>query len=123
MRDTEHFKRHLSVETQIDGKRTGLVEIEDPFHTTTVNVGWSFWDWFKMIFQKKEMVVRVKVRGDDVAIGRWFQGADICEHCQRARIDLPGVHRSKSGYEHGDERWCENCHNEEPVQSIAQTLS
>jgi hypothetical protein len=109
MRNTEHFKKHLSISTEIDGKRTSQVYVEDPFHTTTVTIGWSFLDWFKMIFQKKECVVRVKVHSNGVSQGRWFRGADICEHCKSARIDLPGQHESKPGYEHGDERWCEDC--------------
>jgi hypothetical protein len=111
MRDTEHFKKHLSVRTQIDNKTTGNVPVEDPFHHTTVVVGWNFWDWLKMLFsRKREVEIRVKVCADGVAIGRWFQGADICEHCKRTRIDGLGQHAYKPGYEHADERWCEACY-------------
>jgi hypothetical protein len=116
MRDTEHFKRHLWVVTDVDCKDVRTVAVEDPFHTTHVIVGWTFWGWLRMLFsRKREIDVRVKVRADEVALGRWFQGADICEHCKRQRIDGPGQHKTKPGYEHGDERCCETCYYEKPI--------
>ena len=67
--------------------------------------------------------VRVHVRSNGVSQGRWFQGADICERCKRTRIDEPR-HGPKAdpGYHHGDERWCEGCYYEKPLDQIIQAL-
>ncbi len=72
--NTEYLKDHLFVVTEIDGKQIGKVPVEDPFHTTNVTVGWTFWEWLKMLFaQKRSIVVRVKVQSDRVAHDRWFR--------------------------------------------------
>lgn len=124
MRDTEHFKNHLFILTEIDGVQTDYQAIEDPFHTTRVIVGWNFWDWFKMLFKtKREVHIRVKIGSDGVSQGRWFQGADICERCKRTRIDGPGEHESKPGYEHGQERWCEKCYYQDGIPGIESKAS
>ena len=115
----ERMKNHLSVVTEVNGKEINEVPIEDPFHTTTVTheMEWSFWDWLKLIFKRKETVtLRVKVRSDGVSQGRWFQRAIICDKCRRNRIDdirHPVEH--DHGYHHGDERWCEACYYDHPI--------
>lgn len=117
MRGTDHFKKHMSVRVQVDGETTDNIPIEDPFHHTTVRVGISFWNWLKLLVKRpREIEVRVKIIHDGVALGRWFQGADICEKCKRARIDdaRHGPH-ADPGYHHGDERWCEACYYDYPI--------
>jgi hypothetical protein len=92
MRDTEHFKRHLEIVTETrvggvscDDRRS--VPAEDPFHHTRVTVTIGLLDWLKLLFGKREIEVRVHVKADGCAMGRWFQGKDICERCCRARLD------------------------------------
>jgi hypothetical protein len=124
MRDTEHFKKHLSIRVQVDGKTINDVPVEDPFHHSTIvhEIGW--WDLLRALFRGGYRVeIRVKVVSDGVSQGRWFQGADICERCKRARIDGPGQHETKPGYEHGDERWCEACYYKDPIPDMQNTLS
>lgn len=122
MRDTTHFKKHLSVVTYLDDKQIGNVPCEDPFHTTNVHIVTSFWERLRNLFTR-EIVVRVHIRSDGVAWGRWFQGADICEKCKVTK--LVG-HPTDPGYHHEDERWCEKCYYgiEEPsVASHAENSS
>jgi hypothetical protein len=125
MRDTEHFKKHLSLVTEINNEVISKVEIEDPFHHTKVFIYPTFWERVTLLFYRPRVIeVSVHVRSDGVSQGRWFQGADICEHCQRRRIDLSGAHPTKPGYEHSDERWCEACYYEYPVvKSVAHGLT
>lgn len=124
MRTTEHFRKHLSIRTQIDHETVGDVPVEDPFHHTTVVVDFTLWEWLKMLFTRPRQVeVRVKVVADGVAIGRWFQGADICENCKRTRIDGPGQHGTEPGYHHGPERWCEECYYKLPIEPVQQSAA
>lgn len=125
MRGTEHFKNHMSIRTQIDHRTISNVPIEDPFHHTTVIVTFSLWEWIKMMFRwQRQVEVRVKVCADGVAIGRWFQGADICEKCKRFRIDEP-LHGQNAdpGYHHGNERWCQACYYEVPIPNQTVGIS
>lgn len=117
MRDTEHFKNHLWLVTQTGDEPRKSVPIEDPFHTTRIEVElvWSFWDWLKMIFNRRERVkVLVKVQSDGCSQGRWFQGADICENCLRSRLT---GHSTKPGYESHGMRVCEDCYYERPIKT------
>src|SRR5208337_1217785 len=87
MRDTEHFKKHLSIRTQVDNKTVSNVPVEDPFHHTTVEHVVGFWDLLKALFRGSYRVeIRVKVCSDEVSQGRWFQDEDICECCKRPVI-------------------------------------
>jgi len=119
------MKRHLAIETRQDGKLLEpVVAVCDPFHRTKVVVGWSLWDWLKMLFRRdRSVTIEVRVRADGVAIKRWFQGQDTCEKCQDVKIGpLPGVHETEPGYHHGDERWCETCYYREEIPaSVAMT--
>lgn len=124
MRDTEHFKNHMQIVTeskvggvhQNDRRET---PIEDPFHHTRFTIELGLWDWLKLLFsRRREIEVRVHVMADGCAIGRWFQGADICERCCRERIDLPGQHPTKPGYESCGQRICQACYYEYPVQAV-----
>lgn len=126
MRDCEHMKRHLRIHTDRDGEVIRDVSVCDPFHTTTVVCGWSFWGWLKMLFRwHRTTTITIRVDGDEVAIKRWFQGQDTCERCLQTKIGpFPGVHETEPGYHHGDERWCEKCHyGYEPAASVANELS
>lgn len=118
MRDTEHMKKHLFVVTKVDGNTINRLPVEDPFHTTKVThiQEWSFWDWLKLAFKRRWTVeVVVRVESDGVSQGRWFQGADICENCKRTRLDKPGQHPTKPGYESHDMRVCEDCYYERVI--------
>lgn len=113
MRDTEHMKNHLFVVTRVNGKLIRRQPIEDPFLTNkTMHVQeWSLWDWLKMIFTRRyEVEVITRVESDGVSQGRWFQGADICEKCRHNRIDTPGQHPTKPGYESHGMRVCQECY-------------
>jgi hypothetical protein len=120
MRTTEHFKNHLRVVTEIDGKVTSNIRVEDPFAHTSVIVGWNLWDWFKMLFSRsRELRIRVDIRGDGVAQARWFRGVDVCERCQRTPIGIPhdGSAAHDPGYHHGEERLCESCYYDYPQKA------
>ena len=129
MRGTEHFKRHLSVRSSVDGKTIAAVNIEDPFHTTRVVVGWNLRDWLKMLFRRKrEIEVCVKVQADGVATRRWFQGQDVCEVCKKTPIGYPhdGSSAADPGYHEGTERLCERCYYgvpDEPGQAMTCNTS
>ncbi len=112
MRDVQHMQRHLKVVTRRDGELIREVAVCDPFHTTNVTLGWSLWDWFKMLFRRdRTTTITVRVDGDAVAGKRWFQGQDTCERCLQTKIGpLPGVHETEPGYFRGEERWCEKCY-------------
>lgn len=115
MRGTEHFKRHLSVVTEIDGQAVAYAPVEDPFHTTNVVLGWNLWDWLRMLFSwNREVIVRVKVRADPVAQRRWFQGQDVCEQCLRE--PLPDDPRDS-----GEERRCAACSSPTPPPEPGST--
>lgn len=126
MRDTEHFKNHMAVVTDIHAVSTGHTdhyrqEIEDPFiHNKTI-IRWTLLEWLAMLFRwPREVEVRVSVQADGCAMGRWFQGADICERCCHRRIDLPGQHPTKPGYESCGQRICEACYYDySPEESVA----
>lgn len=83
MIDCSHMAehRHLKIVTRRDGELVGIKQaVCDPFHTTTVVLGWSLWDWLKMLFrQGRSTTVVVSVEADCVATGRWFKGVDACE--------------------------------------------
>jgi hypothetical protein len=119
MRDTEHFKKHLSIVTwrQDNGGAVEKVDetpVEDPFHRTRVVLSWSLWDWLMFLFSRREIEIVVHVRSNGVSQGRWFQGADICEKCKREKI--------VGGYKHGrDERWCLSCENGWEIAAKAST--
>jgi hypothetical protein len=121
MRGTEHFKRHLSVVTwrQDNGgpvEKVSEIEVEDPFHRTKVVLQWTVLEWLRMLFTRREVEVVVHVRSDGVSQGRWFQGADICEKCKRARIGDPRDPAGHDpGYHHGAERWCQDCYYAVPI--------
>ncbi len=103
-----YMKRHLKSLTYVDGEKIGEQPIDDPFATISVVTGWSFTGWLKMLFnRRRELVVRVKIQGDNVAVDRWFAGVDTCEKCQRNNI-------GKTNYTHGDEIWCHDCHYDVP---------
>lgn len=112
---TGYMKRHLKTVTHVDGAKIGEQPIDDPFANVNVVVRWTLWEWLKLLFTR-EMVVRVKVQADGVAIDRWFTGADTCERCCRVKIGQPhdGSNTSDPGYHHGDERWCHDCHYDIP---------
>lgn len=127
MRDVEHMKRHLRIETRRDGELVEpAVRVCDPFHVTNVVIAWSLWDWLKLLFcRERSTSVRVSVVADSVALRRWFQGQDTCERCRQVKIGpLPGVHETEPGYHHGDERWCEQCYyGYEPEESVTAEIS
>lgn len=111
MRSLGHFKRHLATAVYVDNKLIKRTPVEDPFATVNTIVSPSFREWLRLLW-KREICVRVHIESDGVAWGRWFQGADICEHCKRSVIGYPhdGSSAVDPGYHHGDERWCETCH-------------
>jgi hypothetical protein len=99
MRDTGHFKRHLSVVTwrQDNGgkiEQIGDVPVEDPFHRTKVILLWSFWDFLKFLFSRRTVEIVVHVRSDGVSQGRWFQGADIALHVKRNAVENASTARA-----------------------------
>lgn len=97
----------MSVRTQVNGENVFDVPVEDPFHTTLVRHNYSLWEWFMLLFRGRKIVVVVKIVADGCAIGRWFQGADICEKCCRARIT---GNASSPGYESHGMNVCEDCY-------------
>lgn len=117
MRSTEHFKRHLYTVVYVDDEKIAETPIEDPFATIKTVIVLTFWEWLKL-FWKRQIEVRSHIRSDGVALGRWFQGADICEKCKHAVIGYPndGSSAANPGYHHGDERWCEACYYSAPVE-------
>lgn len=124
MRSCEHMVRHMSVVTHRDNEKVGSVDVMDPFHTTRVVIGFSFWECVRMLFRKNRTTeVRVSVQADGVAMDRWFLGQDTCESCKHTKLGpLPGVHETDPGYHHGKERWCERCYyGYEPEESVAVT--
>jgi hypothetical protein len=111
MRDTEHMKKHLSIETEIQQGNDAIehissVPVEDPFHTTNVRFGVSWWTTFKMLFcpSMRNMLVRVKVRADNVAVGRWFVGNAAIQRAEAGDRFKAFVHGylDKQGVPHGD---------------------
>ncbi len=64
---------HLSIETRVDDRVIGNVEVHDPFHTTRVNLDMTWWEWFAMIWRGRKVEIVVKLRGDDVAHRQWFR--------------------------------------------------
>lgn len=123
MRDTSHFKRHLAVVTRTHWageSRTDVsqVQVEDPFHNTRVVMSWSLWKWLKLLFRwNRSVEITVLVEADGCAMGRWFQGADICEECKHARIDLAGSHPDKPGYQSRGMQICEACYYRHPIEA------
>ncbi len=113
IRGTEHFKRHMAVITSVDGREICNQPIEDPFLRTRIVVGWTLWEWLKMLFTwDRHVEVVVHVRSDGVAQARWFRGEDVCTKCKRRPIGYPhdGSSASKPGYESGEDRLCESCY-------------
>lgn len=109
--DTEYLKKHLGVVISQDNQIISKVPVEDPFHTTSVTISYTWWEWFKMLFNNRTTKIQVKVQADGVAIGRWMQGAIICQKCKVNRLDNPAYAKTgKLGYENNGERWCESCH-------------
>ena len=125
MRPDDWMKKHLAIVTEVDGKQIGNLPVEDPFHTTNVTVGLSFWGLLKMLLglAPREIHVRVKVRSNGVSQGRWFQRAEICEKCKRTRIDdIRHPQGHDHGYHHGDERWCHDCYYDIVTPCTAQAV-
>lgn len=124
---TGFMKRHMTLETDVDGKRVHTQDIDDPFLTTSTRVGWNLWDWFKMLFKSpREIVVRTRVHGDGVAHKRWFAGVDACEQCESV-IGFPhdGSSADDPGYHHGDKRLCGPCYygTSHPLPLVARSSS
>lgn len=119
----ERMPSHLAVVTEVDGETIRTVNVEDPFHTTNVfcemDISFGLWERIKLLFTGKYTAkthVRIKVRADGVAIGRWFQRAVLCDRCRRNRIDDPHHPLGHDcGYHHGKERWCEQCYYAHPI--------
>lgn len=114
MRSTKHFAEngHLCVRTFVSGALIHTQSVEDPFASTRVCVGLTFWEWLKLAFQRpRQIEVLVHVSGDQVANKRWFLGVDACDRCA-ATIGYPhdGSNADDPGYHHGNERLCESCY-------------
>lgn len=110
MRDTGHLKNHMSLSVAIEGLEISRTPMEDPFHTTRVVLDLAdltLWERVKSVFRPRTIEVVVKVRADGCALGRWFQGADICEKCCRTRIS---GHEHKPGYQSHGMCVCEDCY-------------
>lgn len=118
MRDTEHFLNHLAIETAVDGETIRVVQVQDPFHTTTFEIKMTVLEWVKFFF-KRQISIRVNVRADRCAIRRWFDGIDVCERC--GGPELTG-HPTKPGYESRGQRICEACYYEHPIPKLTKGL-
>jgi len=114
------MKRHLFLRTEINGKLNKVEAIEDPFITTTVTVGWNFWDWFKMLFERpREIEVRVKIQHDPISEARWFKGIDICENCKKN--DLAKGYEIVNMGTIGEQFWCMPCIQSRGKDEIQRT--
>lgn len=58
--------KHYTVTTWLNGEQVGHQEIDDPFVTTTVTIGWR--DLVRAIFHRREAKVVVNVAGDRHAV-------------------------------------------------------
>jgi len=102
----------LKLETRVDGGKVHECPIDDPFIRASTVVGWSLWDWLKMLFQSpREITVTTRVIGNGVAHKRWFNGTDACDRCESV-IGYPhdGSSAADHGYHHGEERLCNACY-------------
>lgn len=70
--------------------------LDDPFHRTTVVVGWSMREWFKMLFKRKrELEVNVRLDAPLGAIQRIMTA--LHEDCQRCGTGDDGYHMDHVG--------------------------
>ena len=116
------MQRHLRSEVWVNGEKTHSQPIDDPFATvkTEVETVFSFWDRIKLLFTGRHTVsVRFHIQADGVATKRWFSCKDACERCAKT-IGYPhdGSNEDNPGYHHGEERLCEECYYNIPVEAL-----
>jgi hypothetical protein len=121
------MKRHLAVDVVVDQKTVHNQPIDDPFCTTRteLDIRFSFWERIKLLFSASHRIQIIHhIRGDSVAMKRWFAGQDGCDWCG-ATIGYPhdGSSAADPGYHHGDERLCETCYYKPESKAVPATAS